>query len=370
MRIHWIIFVALVVIIAQSWVAKKWMLKGIGYNRFFSVYRAFEGQQIEMVERISNRKLLPVPWLRIESKISENLEFKKQFNLDIKHQQFHKSLFSLMPYTAINRRHQIRCKKRGCYRLNSASLTCGDLFGFQEATKIYELDAELLVYPKLVPLDEIPFPSRSWMGDVVVKRWVVDDPFLYAGVREYTAGDPLNSINWKATARTGTLQVHKRDYTADPRIMIYLNMDVTDHMWGPITRPELIEKGIAYAASIANYAIAQGIDTGFGTNGYIIDEPKQPVRILPRGGQEQLTLLLDTMAKLIIDRRVTFYTFVEEDIKSRVSSSFSGSMDYLFITTHVTERMQNQIKQLEDMGNSVKILWLEDAHKEGISHGL
>ena len=77
MKIHWIIFVALVIISLQAWIARKWMLKGISYNRFFSVYRAFEGQEIEMVERISNKKLLPVPWLRIESKISENLEFQK-----------------------------------------------------------------------------------------------------------------------------------------------------------------------------------------------------------------------------------------------------------------------------------------------------
>src|SRR5690554_3115630 len=112
MSIQWIIFVALMVILVQAWVAKRWMLKGITYSRFFSVSSAFEGQEIEMVERISNRKLLPVPWLRIESKINENLEFQKQFNLDIKHQQFHKSIFSLMPYTAINRRHQVRCGKR------------------------------------------------------------------------------------------------------------------------------------------------------------------------------------------------------------------------------------------------------------------
>ncbi len=321
-----------------------------------------------MIERINNRKLMPVPWLRIESKISQNLEFQRQFNLDIKHQQFHKSLFSLMPYTAINRRHKVTCTKRGCYRLNSAALTCGDLFGFQDVSKVYELDAELLVYPKLVSIDEIPFLSRSWMGDVIVKRWIVDDPFMYSGVREYLPGDPLNSINWKATARTGSLQVHKRDHTADPRIMIYLNMDVSEDMWGPITRPDLIERGISYAASIANHAISQGIDTGFGSNGYLIDQPGQPVRVFPKNGEEQLVLLLETMARLIVDRSVTFYTFVEEDIKYRASGALSGSIDYLFITSFVTDRMRNQIKQLEDMGNSVEILWLRDPDKEGDRH--
>ncbi|NLI61554.1 MAG: DUF58 domain-containing protein [Clostridiales bacterium] len=365
MKIQWLIFVSLVVVLIQAWISRKWALKGISYDRFFSRSRVFEGERIEMIERISNRKLLPVAWLRIESKISEDLEFDKQSNLDIRHKQFHNSLFSLMPYTGINRRHKIRCKKRGCYRLNSATLTCGDLFGFQDATRIYELDAELLVYPKLLPLDDIPFLSRSWMGDVAVRRWIVEDPFIYAGVREYSAGDPLNSINWKATARSGSLQVHKREYTADPRIMIYLNMDIGEDMWGPITEPQLIEKGISYAASIASHAIAQGIDTGFGSNGYLIDEPGQGVRVFPRSGEEQLTLLLETMARLIIDRSLTFYTFLEEDIKYRGAGTFSGSVDYLFITSYVTDRMRNQIRQLEDMGNSVEILWLREMGEEG-----
>ncbi|HZJ57204.1 MAG TPA: DUF58 domain-containing protein [Clostridia bacterium] len=360
MSIQWIIFVTLIVVSVQAWITDRFMLRGIGYNRYFNVNSAFEGQEIEMVERISNRKLLPVPWLRIESKISENLEFQRQFNLDIKHQQFHKSLFSLMPYTAINRRHQIRCRKRGCYRLNSAALTCGDLFGFRDVSRVFELDAELMVYPRLMRLDEIPFLSRSWMGDVVVKRWIVDDPFMYSGVREYSAGDPLNDINWKATARTGRLQVHKKDYTADPRIMVYLNMDISEDMWGPITEPQRIEKGVSYAASIVRHAISQGIDTGFGSNGYTIDEPGLPIRVFPRNGEEHLLFLFETMAKLVIDRGVTFHTFLEEDIKERSSGTFSGSIDYLFITSFVTERMKSQIKQLEDMGNSVEILRLRD----------
>ena len=97
MNIQWIIFVTFLVVSIQAWITNRWILKGIEYSRYFSVNSAFEGQEIEMIERISNRKLLPVPWLRIESKISENLEFQRLFNLDIKHQQFHKVCSALCP---------------------------------------------------------------------------------------------------------------------------------------------------------------------------------------------------------------------------------------------------------------------------------
>ena len=56
---------------------------------------------------------------------------------------------------------------------------------------------------------------------------------------------------------------------------------------------------------------------------------------------------------------------LEEDIKERTSGAFSGSIDYLFITSYVSQRMKNQIRQLEDMGNSVEILRLKDPGREG-----
>ena len=94
---------------------------------------------------------------------------------------------------------------------------------------------ELLVYPKpaLVPIHELPY--HSWQGDQSVRRWIISDPFIIAGVRGYQAGDTYKQINWKATAKTGTLQVHQYDFTADRRLMIYLNVDDAEGMWRSVT---------------------------------------------------------------------------------------------------------------------------------------
>ena len=108
MSVEWFIFVAVLITILQSYIFTKYGLRKIRYARYFNVPAVVEGQEVEMVEVISNEKLLPVPWLRVESKISANLEFQRQFNLDIQHQQFHKSLFSLTSYMRITRRHRVK----------------------------------------------------------------------------------------------------------------------------------------------------------------------------------------------------------------------------------------------------------------------
>ncbi|WP_248926773.1 DUF58 domain-containing protein [Paenibacillus hamazuiensis] len=362
MSIHWILFVAVVLVFLQGYFFRKYGQKKLTYERFFSTRSCYAGEEVEMVERIANRKLLPVPWLRLELLIHAGLQFQSQANLNIDSGtlfQNHRSLFSLMPYTQMTRRHKIVCLRRGCYRLSSATLTCGDVLGIYTTSEQIAVDAELLVFPKPAPLEEIGLPSHSWQGDFTVRRWIVDDPFMIAGVREYRFGDPMKGINWKATARSGKLQVHQHDFTADHRVMIYVNVEDHEKMWSQVNDEELIERGISYAAAIAHETIAQGIETGFGTNAYSIDAPKEPVRVEPENGSGQLTYLLETMARLVIARSIPFDAFLEEEAERFVTNA-----DIVVVSAYVSEKMERAIARLRSNGNSVSILYTRESSVE------
>ncbi|TVY10453.1 DUF58 domain-containing protein [Paenibacillus cremeus] len=357
MGIHWFLFVAVLVAGVQGWLFNRFGQRGLRYERYFSVRSCLPGEQIEMVERISNRKLLPVPWLRLESLIHANLKFERQFNLDISDGvmfQNHRSFFSLMPYMQITRRHHITCLKRGCYRLSTATLTSGDMLGLNRSSQQLTLGGELLVYPQPATLEGIDLPSHSWQGDVTVRRWIVDDPFMISGTREYRWGDPLKGINWKATARSGRLQVHQHDYTAEHRLLIYFNVEDHEKMWSQVNNVPLMEKGIAYAAAFAQLGIERGMETGFGTNAYSIDDPKEPVRVEPMNGAAQLEFLFETMAKLIVARAVPFDTFLEQEVERMVSG-----MDILILSAYVGEKMIAPIEELRRNGNAVDVFILE-----------
>ena len=69
-------------------------LRKIYYRRYFNKTSVFEGESAEMVEILENRKLAPVPWLRVESSISPYLCFKKGDDVDIRYDQFQESLLS------------------------------------------------------------------------------------------------------------------------------------------------------------------------------------------------------------------------------------------------------------------------------------
>uniref|UniRef100_UPI000AE0BB01 DUF58 domain-containing protein n=1 Tax=Paenibacillus phocaensis TaxID=1776378 RepID=UPI000AE0BB01 len=319
MQLPWLIVSTVLILVTLAIVYRWRALKGIRYQRYFTERAVYEGDTVEMVEVIANAKLLPLPWLRLESSIAAGLTFGLQSNLNIhagEIYQNHSSLFYLRSYRQITRRHQVVCSRRGQYRLESATMTTGDPLGMNTEVKRFPLDLELLVYPRILELQELPLPNHSWLGELAVRRWIVEDPFLTAGIREYRPGDPLGNINWKATARTGELQVHKRDYTADHRLMICLNLETSDSMWKTVVEPERIELGIQYAATVAEHALRSGLAAGFACNARLADGPREPIRMEPDASSDQFTLLLETLARMVLDKTASMIRLLELELEA------------------------------------------------------
>ncbi|MFH1880757.1 MAG: DUF58 domain-containing protein, partial [Bacillota bacterium] len=76
-------------ILLQGFVVGRWALRGLSYERRFSQTEAYAGQEVQMIEVIKNRKLLPVPWVKAESHISPHLRFQSDDELKISGERYH-----------------------------------------------------------------------------------------------------------------------------------------------------------------------------------------------------------------------------------------------------------------------------------------
>lgn len=358
MNIAWFIVITIAIVTVHIYIYSRWSLARIEYVRTFSERTVFEGEDIEMTDELSNKKLLPVPWLRLESGMNKHLVFKHRSDRDsdVNYGGHHRTLFSLMPFQKFRRTRALTCTKRGLYEFKKVALSAGDVFGFTETFKDVPSSAEIVVYPHIMDMKDMPLPVHSWLGDITVRRWIMEDPFLIAGVREYAYGDPMNMVNWKATARTNSLQINKNEYTADHELMIYVNFNQTDDIWRPIRDAALMEKAISYAATIAEYAVSEGMRTGFGCNSYFTGSPDtEAIRIEPENSSQQLMYLLETMARLAVDSKKSINSFLEEDIEREREGN-----DILLITAIKTDKMQENIQKLESLGNAVEVFVVED----------
>ncbi|MBO4298017.1 MAG: DUF58 domain-containing protein [Clostridia bacterium] len=363
MSIVWILVSVGIVILAQGVLAALFGLKNVGYDRRFSRRSAYEGEQVELVEVIRNRKILPVPWVRVESRISPFLRCGhggQSEEREISADQYHKSVFYLGPFSQITRRHDVACLKRGHYEVGSVALTAGDLLAVWMTNRQMNIACALDVYPRLLSEDELDTPSTRWQGELAVKRWIMPDPFLVSGIRDYRAGDPLRDVHWRASARTGTLQVKTRDYTADPRMLVVLNVQASEEQWGDLMdyEQEGIEQGVRIAATLCKRALDAGVEAGFATNGCMTGEKGTGKTILipARRSNDQMELLLTAMARMEIHREITFPTLLE------TLCSLQGE-DILILSVYDSEQIQARVDMLRAAGNSVTMMRLERGHR-------
>ncbi len=351
MWVYKLLLAAIVVLLIESYLVLKYGLSKVSIERGFDTLHANFGQSVHLIEKISNKKIIPVPWLKVESRIDSGLQFGRQEDLNILQDEFHISIFSMLPYTRIIRTHDVKCVKRGFYHLKSAALTARSITGSISAGKDETTDAKLYVFPRTLAMLEMNFPSHSWQGDSVVRRWILEDPFIHAGIREYTLSDPMKNINWKASARFGTLQVNQYDPTAQHRLMILLNVDTKLNQWTVTDEPERIEYGISVAATLFEYAFKNVIEAGFGSNGFLKDMEKKPIRIEPAIGKHHQIKIMENLARLVILRSVSFNTLLDRELDKS-----PNNIDYLLITAVIDNDTEEKIRRLRGKGNSVEIL--------------
>ncbi|HEX2172540.1 MAG TPA: DUF58 domain-containing protein [Dehalococcoidia bacterium] len=355
-----LLFVVSILLLLTALAARIWERHGLDrleYRRSFSQRRAFFGEEIDLVIEVVNRKVLPVPWLKVEEEVPTELAppVGAVATADQPDRSRLTSLLSLRWYERVRRRYRIRCVARGYHRFGPARLQTGDPFGFADQELVAPGVDYLLVYPKVVPLPDLGLPPREPFGDLKAREWIFEDPVHTAGVREYAPGDDPRRVHWKATARSRRLQVKILEPSTTHRLLIALNMNVSGPAWWwQAYDPELLEQAISAAASIAHWAVDRGYQVGLSANGkeYLSD---QRIKIPPGRDPDQLPLLLAALGKLIPVATQPLETILQTD-----GRALTGRATVVVITALLNGGILTELLALRAVGHRVALLLAGD----------
>ncbi len=328
----------------------KYGLRGLHCTRSFSRQTAYAGEEAELVEVVRNDRPMLVPWLRMESNISPNIRLGTQDNLTASDFRHYASLFTLMPFQQVKRRHRVRFLRRGSYDLGNATLTIGDVLGiFQKSTE-QQMHVPVLVFPRLLNEEELPLPLSLLLGEITSRRQLLTDPFMMRGIRPYQMGDPVRNIHWPATARMGETQVRQFDHTTRLKLMIILNVQRTNDQWGSRLmeyEEDEIEYGISIAATLCVKLLRSGLPVGFAAN-MPIDESDNSIVLLPDAGAAREEVLLTSLARLKILRTLSFPYFLKT-LKNL------SDLDILVLSCYDSEDVRLGIEELRSQNNRVSL---------------
>jgi uncharacterized protein (DUF58 family) len=328
-------YALLSVMLVSRWLARYWV-QNLSAVRQCNRYSANEGDVVAVVIEIENAGRLPVVWTLVEDVLPRRAFLYRPPSLQVKGQRI--QLCWMKGRGRHTMFYQLQCNRRGYHQIGPLIVETGDLFGLHRRYRVLTSPHFLLVYPKIVPLEGFELASRRPIGEIHLSHRLYEDPTRIAGVRRYEAGDPLNRVHWRATARTGTLhsKIYEPSCVAGATILLDFHQDAFDSHHEPY-RSEL---AVSAAASLANAVYEMDQQIGLVTNGrdaadrirqegwdYDIRSRKaarlaagmleksdrlQPVRVETRRGPEQLQRILETLARVELTDGLSFAQMVLE----------------------------------------------------------
>ena len=146
--------VALVAALVALW--DRYGLSRLTYERRFEQVRCFAGETVTLTVSLTNRKILPLTYVVVEESVPVALKVAShRMRFQSRARERMRLRFSLGWYQRLERRFAVEATRRGVYRLGPASITTGDPFGWAERTLEVPPSELLVVYPRVLPLEQV-----------------------------------------------------------------------------------------------------------------------------------------------------------------------------------------------------------------------
>ncbi|MCQ2436750.1 MAG: DUF58 domain-containing protein [Clostridia bacterium] len=333
---------------------RRYVASRLIYSRRFSDDGAYEGDEVTLTQTIWNPTVFPLFFIDAQWYIYGGLSIDGNATADAGKMQYCVSRFNLLPFARVERRHTVKCVRRGCYRLETVEMDYG------QTPRIISSQSLIYVYPPLTDaVDDMPISDM--LGDAVSRRMLISNPFSLCGVREYRPGDGFNTINFKATARSfsggnNVFMVNKTDYSSNRDYMIYQNFHVAPGLQIDLEHYEmLMDKGLSVAATLVRSASDSGGNTGFCANCTTSDGALS-ITFPPQSGKMHYIDILRGMATLRAGDGASFAGLIDNEVARGVENS-----EVFIITVGTDDVISQKVELLRRFGNAVSVIDLSEA---------
>lgn len=348
--------VALLIIVGVSTVWRNLSLSGVTYKRGFDRNHVFPEEPVEMTITVQNDKFLPLTWLRMSDQLPVSPEIDNiisQASTEVSGKYALINSYSMHAHEKIVRTVTLHFPKRGYYSLGPVTYASGDVFTLFTLERTYNDLSTIVVYPKIEALEELGLPAKEPFGELKIRSSLFTDPIKTRGIRDYQQQDRFRDIHWKATAKRSELQTKVYDPSTAMTLAVFLNVATMSRHWLGFY-PELLERVVSVAASMANYGVEQGWGVGVYANGSFPGSD-QPIRVPPGRSPNQLSHILEALAAV-----TEFATASIENMLLLESPNLPWVSTIVLVTAIVTDEMQVALVRLQESGRRVVLLSLED----------
>jgi len=227
-------------------------LKNVHYKTAPSKSLVEQNEEIKIISEIHNDKWMPVLYIELFENIPKNA---KVFEAD------ELKKFFMLPHQVVEVCTTISLPNRGRHLLTGGTLYGGDFFGSETILQRKSAWQEVVVIPTKADSQGLKNLLGGFLGDVSVNRFIMPDPILTVGAREYTGGEPQKDISWAHSLRTRKLMVKQYDHTLELAVTVVLNLETSQGKKEPA-----IEQCLSITRSVCEELERRKIKYSFLTN--------------------------------------------------------------------------------------------------------
>ena len=254
------VIVVLALLLQKFLIGKDLELIEADYRPDVPVAEPGEAFHVEITLKNKSRRVIPFLRLRMnfgDGVVPSGYDAPEESS-DVCHVEF---TTWLRARQSLKRSIPVSIAGRGRYVLREFQLSTGDFLGLDEQLKSCGSFREVVVAPKECSVERLNDMFGGFMGEVSVNRFIMEDPVLTLGYREYTGREPMKMISWSQSARTGELMVKKYDYTLEPTVSVLLNVDTAQ-----ADADDLLEICFSLARTVCAMLERRGVKYSFTSN--------------------------------------------------------------------------------------------------------
>lgn len=314
------------------------------------------GEPFSLVNTVTNRSRRFVPFIQVAQQVPQELSLHgKGAQLSPQGKTIRSMEYSLylMPRQTWQQQVLVSLPRRGRYVFTGATLQGGGFLGFNELTAYTDQNEEIVILPVPCGIPVLTDTLGGFLGDRSVDRYILEDPVLTLGFREYTGREPMKSISWTQSARSGQLMVKKYDYTLELTATVLLNVEC-DRAEG---WEERLEACFSIARTVCETLEERRIPYRFVTNAAAAGAVALWSQVSDGLGAGHLSTVLEGLGRATYDPLRPFSHTLEQTTRH-----VEQGRTHILITPERDLRWQHSLSRLEQLsGARALILTPEEA---------
>ncbi len=306
-------FLIIVAVILIEVISLKNAMTSIDYEITPGLILVEPEQEFEFLSVVQNKANRFVTFLEIGERFPKEVVIKSKSAITRSTFVELTTTHFLMPRQKLERKIKATILKRGRYPLLNSILGEGDFLGIRRVEKTFKSSHEIVVMPKSAQLSDFEISLAGFIGDLSANRFIFEDPVLTVGFGDYTGREPLRSISWTQTAKTGNLTVKKYDHTVQPTVAVILNTHATFE--DKEQYQQALEKCFSITRTVCQHLESQKIKYKFFTNASVPGFNGSFDTHYSAGGSQYLISILECLGRAIYGKTCTFKVLSENAMK-------------------------------------------------------